>query len=159
MRSLDDPLPPSGPWRMDRLALGYHLGAALQDTIRFNLPASQSCRTLYILGDPTLRACVLAPPPYAPSFTVSQGTVSLSWNASPDAVDGYYVYRGTSLEEALSNPPLTETSSSQRQYTDTSPPHGVNLVYAIRAVKLVNTGAGSFNNLSQAVWVTAVWVQ
>jgi len=86
---------------MDRLALGYHLGPALRGTIRLN--ASQWCRSVYMVGDPTLRAYVAAP-------VTLTGNTSFSIGADP-----------------------------------------TKKTYAVRALKLEATGAGSFNNLSQAV--------
>jgi len=149
--------PVSGPWRMDRLGLGYHLGTALQDTIRHN--AKQSCRTLFILGDPTLTGFTVAPPG-TPS--ASRGTapcdgngrwVYLSWSAAPEPVDGYYVYRGTSLESAIQNGRLFPGHITTTSYEDCAP-GGETYIYAVRAVKLTQSGAGSFYNLSRAASVT-----
>jgi len=149
--------PVSGPWRMDRLALGYHLGTALQDTIRHN--AKQSCRTLFILGDPTLTGFVVAPPgtPGASGGTApcdgNGRWVYLSWPASPEPVDGYYVYRGTSLESAIQNGRLFPGHITTTSYEDCAP-GGETYIYAVRAVKLTQSGAGSFYNLSRAASVT-----
>jgi hypothetical protein len=44
------------------------------------------------------------------------------------------------LETALMNSPLTLTSASQTQYTDWSPPHGQDLVYASRC----NSGSAAW---------------
>ena len=83
------------PWRMDRLALEYHLGAMLQDTIAANDP--QSSRAVYLLGDPTLHTQIVAPPQIQTVVTNWTGTnweVRLTWTASPDAANGYFVCRG-----------------------------------------------------------------
>jgi hypothetical protein len=137
-------------WKLDRLALGYPLGAALQDTI----PAapSQSCRALFVLGDPTLRAYATAPA--AGLGGSSNGNqVTLTWSAAGEPVDGYYVYRGSSLENALQQGPRNGAPTQNLTYTESGVPSGTQ-TYAVRAVKLVQTGAGSFDNLSQAVKTT-----
>ena len=46
-----------------------------------------------LMGDPTLRMHVVAPPSALVAATNSSGGVDLSWNASPDTVLGYHVYR------------------------------------------------------------------
>jgi hypothetical protein len=143
-------LPQSGPWRLDRLALGWHLGAVLQDTLRWN--PSQSCRTVYILGEATLHGYALGP---ASNLVGSPqaNQVYLSWTAAAETVDGYYVYRGLDLESASRNGPLNANLVSGTSYVDYNVPVGVH-VYAVRACKLTHTGAGSFHNLSQADWTS-----
>jgi hypothetical protein len=136
----------AGPWKMERLALGYHLGTMLQDTISAQ---SQSCRTVYILGDPTLRCYVVAPPSNL-SGSVQGNQVSLTWTAAPETVDGYYVYRGGNLEGALQSGPLNSSLITTTHYTDQNVPSG-SYIYAVRASSLVLTGAGSFRNLSQSI--------
>jgi len=79
--------------------------------------------------------------------------VYLSWAASPEPVAGYYVYRGTTLESAIQNGRLFPGHITTTSYEDCAP-GGETYVYAVRAVKLTPTGAGSFYNLSRAVSVT-----
>jgi len=150
---LEAPDPVKEPY----VAVGYHLGTALQDTIRHN--ARQSCRTLFILGDPTLTGFVVAPPgtPSASGGTApcdgNGRWVYLSWPAAPEPVEGYYVYRGTTLEGAIQNGRLFPSHIATTWYEDCAP-GGQTYVYAVRAVKLTPTGAGSFYNLSRAASVT-----
>jgi hypothetical protein len=110
-----------------------------------------STRATFQLGDPTLRAIVTAPPTEATGRRRG-GSVELRWEASPDANAGYFVFRSTTGAdgpfEQITAAPVTDTT-----FTDDDPPGG-RKVYQVRAAQLVVTGAGSFTNLSQAVFVT-----
>jgi hypothetical protein len=53
-------------------------------------------------------------------------------------------------ESALQSGPLNSDLITTTSYTDQNVPTG-EYVYAVRASKLVQTGAGSFYNLSQAI--------
>jgi len=77
--------------------------------------------------------------------------VTLSWTASPEASAGYYVYRGVSLENALTNT-MWSLPTGSTNFTDNTPLAGQTNVYLLRAAKVITTGCGSFTNLSRAVW-------
>jgi len=143
---LQEPL--SGPWVMDRLCLGYHLGAILQDTM--SAYCAQSCRTTFVLGDATLHAYVTAPPTSLSATTNYLGgwRVSLSWSDSSEE-DYYYIYRGNSIENAQTNVLATVTQNTTT-YTDATISNNQTYTYLVRSVKLISTGAGSFHNLSRA---------
>jgi len=146
--------PHTGPWKLDRLGLGLHIGAALQDTISAN--ASQSCRALFILGDPTLAGYIVAPPTNLGAVKTNGGwQVSLSWNGSSEATDGYYAYRGTNVETAIANR-LGWVVSGTTNFLDTTIPTGQtnDYVYLVRAATLTTSGGGSFTNLSRAAQTT-----
>jgi hypothetical protein len=137
---------------MDRLALGQHLGAMLQDTIAANDP--QSSRAVYLLGDPTLRAQVVAPPQIQTVVTNWIGTnceVRLTWTASPDAANGYFVCRGTNIENALTNQ-LGWVPPGTNSFTNSPAVFGSNIHYLVRAASLTTAGGGSFTNLSYATY-------
>jgi len=142
----------AGPWRMDRLALGQHLGAMLQDTIAANDP--QSSRSVYLLGDPTLHAQIVAPPQIRTVVTNWIGTnwaVTLTWTASPDAANGYFVYRGPNIENALTNQ-VWWVPSGSTSFTNNPAASGTNIHYLVRAANLTATGGGSFTHLSYATY-------
>jgi hypothetical protein len=137
---------------MDRLALGQHLGAMLQDTIVANDP--QSSRAVYLLGDLTLHAQIVAPPQIQTVVTNWIGTncaVTLTWTASSDAANGYFVYRGTKLENALTNQ-IGWVPSGSTSFTNSPAAPGSNIHYLVRAANLTATGGGSFTNLSYATY-------
>jgi hypothetical protein len=139
---------------MDRLGLGLHLGAALQDTLA--TPQDRSCRGLFILGDPTLPGYMIAAASNLTATTNGSGwQVVLNWTASPDASDGHCAYRGTNIESAVGNP-LAWVGAGTNTFLDTSIPNGQtnNYVYLVRAARLTATGCGSFTNLSRAVQTT-----
>jgi hypothetical protein len=131
-------------WAVDLTGLGESLAATVLATARERI----SVRNCSLLGDPTLRPFVTAPPGRV-TATRDGAAVRLAWTASPDAAQGYWVYRSA---QGLNGPfarvhpsPLTATT-----YTDTSPPSGP-LLYQVRACQLLTTGCGAFTNLSQGV--------
>ena len=103
-----------------------------------------------LLGDPTLRAFMLAPPRDVTARTAGQG-VALSWTPSPDPdTQGYRIFRAAKDSDdftLLSGPdPITQTV-----FTDESPlPDGR---YMVRAYGLKRVYAGSFYTLSQGVYM------
>jgi hypothetical protein len=138
-------------WRTDALGVGEHLGAAFVRMVNDpkNVFYDQS-RDLTILGDPTLRMHILAPPVNA-TATARLGKVELAWTASSDAGASYYVYRSAS---ALG--PFTRISTSAvtgTTFTDSSPPPGLK-VYSVRAIKGVTVGNGSYVNISQGAFAS-----
>ena len=139
----------AGPWKMDRVALGYHLGAMLQDTITANDP--QSSRAVFLLGDPTLRTYITAPPTSLWGYSTNISStyqVLLRWTDSAEE-DGYYVYRGTTVEDASTNW-IAELPQNSVAYTNSPVTAGQTNTYLVRAVRLLSTGAGSFRDLSRA---------
>lgn len=131
-------------WTVDLTGLGDPLAATLLTTSRGNVTA----RTCSLLGDPTLRLFVTAPPVRL-TGTRAGTSVRLAWSASPDAADGYLIYRSESGLDGpfvrLSPDPLRTTS-----YTDSNAPSGP-LLYQVRACQLLTTGCGAFTNTSQGV--------
>ncbi len=138
------------PWNLQRVALGESLGQGLKETVE-KANGSVSPRTAYIMGDPTLRPFVVAPP----SNLTSAGTsaVCLTWTASLGLDATYFVYRSTN--SAISSfsqfVRLTPTPLNTNTFTDSSPPSGAK-TYMVRTLETTTTGGGSFTNLSQAVF-------
>jgi hypothetical protein len=98
-----------------------------------------------LLGDPTLRAHIVAPPT---AFTVTGACVgvNLAWTASTETVDGYHVYRSLSNDG-----PYTRISSNLingTTFLDNSPVLDT-LFYQVRAIKTqVTPGGGIYLNNS-----------
>jgi hypothetical protein len=138
-------------WRVDSMGLGEPIGNAL--TRMVNDPKNSfydRSRDLTILGDPTLRMHVLAPPAALVSNSTA-GSVQLSWQAS-EAGAQYYVYRGSLLTgpfSRISSAPINGTS-----YADNSPV-GSQKIYMVRTLKSMTVGNGSYMNISQGAFVTA----
>lgn len=134
-------------WRFEPLGVGGTLGDGFVRTARGGV----STRATFQLGDPTLRAVVTAPPTGAAGRRRG-GSVELRWEASPDAGAGYFVLRSTTGADGPFEP-ITAVPVTGTTFTDDNPPGG-RKVYQVRAAQLVVTGAGSFTNLSQAVFVS-----
>lgn len=147
-------------WQFEALASGGCFGDVLVDT--FNQQGvigrdsnSPSCRTTYILGDPTLRAEVVSPPTNVTTYRdYYTGVVSLSWAASSEPVLGYYVYRADGVNWNVDASFVRRTASlvQTSDFSEVQPTSAVR--YMVRAAKLVTTGSGSYINLSQGAFCT-----
>jgi hypothetical protein len=136
----------SEPWLLHPLALGATVGECVVLTEESS-PRSH----LALMGDPSLRMFVVAPPTGAVAARAGRG-VSLRWTPSAEAVLGYHVYRTDG--PALAARRLTDRLLGDTRFGDPGPvPGGAR--YLVRAVKLEVTASGSFYNPSQAAIVDA----
>jgi hypothetical protein len=102
------------------------------------------------LPDPTLRMYVVAPPKNIQQDLSDDSGSKLSWEASPDTILGYHVYKSSvSIEGPFTR--ITESVVSGTTFTDTSPANGNNY-YMVRAIQLTETPATTFYNPSQAAF-------
>ena len=107
-----------------------------------------------LLGDPTLRAFPLSPPRLVQAVVLEEGEggVRIFWEASEDADTlGYRVYRqqaGTFDFILVSG----ETPLTALEFTDHDGA-GADVLYMVRAAGRKEVPAGSFNTLSQGVFV------
>jgi hypothetical protein len=105
-----------------------------------------------LMGDPTLRAFPLAPPPVVTILQRADET-RLTWEASPDPdVLGYRIYRATAESTdfmAIDDGRLI----TALQFMDRTPVE--NARYMVRAYGLKNVYAGSFYTFSQGVQIPA----
>jgi hypothetical protein len=138
---------------------------AMGEPIGYGIRLSQNNSTLYtnqvnrfprgihiaLLGDPTLRQQVVAPPSGL-KVAAGGGSPALTWTASPDADAGYHVYRAASEAGPFSR--VTSAPVSLTSFTDFSAPAGT-FSYQVRAVHREFSGSGSYFNQSQAVFATA----
>lgn len=145
-------------WQLHHLAMGENMGyAALlsQNNSYFYLPASCNGGNrgvhIALLGDPTLRQHIVAPPKNLSAAT-SLSTVQLNWNGSADAVLGYHVYRLDTISGCYMR--LNASPVAGLSYTDANPLNGIN-DYMVRAVKPETGSSGSYYNLSQGIFDTA----
>jgi hypothetical protein len=136
------------------LASGETMGYCIRETHNaqynngFVNTFGRSGAHITLLGDPTLRVNVVAPPSEVRTETVC-GHVRVSWRPSGKAVDGYLVYRSLSAEGPFAR--VTAQAVTDTVFTDYSPVEGT-LYYQIRAVKnTVNTGGGVYTNNSTGV--------
>src|SRR5262249_27694974 len=80
------------------------------------------------------------------------GAVSLNWNASPDPVPGYHVYRAPYPTGPFSR--LTSSLVSQTAFSDLNVSPGT-YSYMVRAVTLQTTPSGTYFNSSQGILADA----
>lgn len=104
-----------------------------------------------ILGDPTLRLHRVTPPAGLRAER-SGDRVTLNWQPSPDADCVYFVYRSTDGLEGFGEP--LGPAMSATTWTDT--PEKFPVTYQVRTARLQTTGSGSFTNLSQGVFGSAI---
>lgn len=106
--------------------------------------------TIGLMGDPTLRLHMIAPPANLNAVATSGNTkVNLTWTASNDPeVIGYYIYR--SANPLSNNFPINKTPIIGTNFTDNSPYQGTNH-YFVKAVKLTKSASGSYFNLSHGI--------
>ncbi len=135
-------------WRFETLGIGEPLGDGLVRTAH----GVASTRTTFLLGDPTLRAQVTAPPTRVTARKGSTGAVELRWEASPEGTVGYFVYRAVTGADGPFEP-ISVSPVTGAEFLDSEAPAGRKF-YQIRAAQRVVTGSGSFTNLSQAAFVT-----
>jgi hypothetical protein len=102
-----------------------------------------------LMGDPSLRLHPVIPPSYLRG-TIGTG-VTLTWAASTDSgIQGYYVYRASSAAG-----PFTRVSGTSPLVTlaFNDPTGTSSQTYLVRAVKLEQSGSGSYYNLSQGSFI------
>ncbi len=145
-------------WFMHHMALGEPIGFSARLTQNDGFTAlyrnqENNCASwthIALMGDPTLRMQVVAP--------VSDVTVSargddakIAWTASPDAVEGYNIYRATN-----SNGPFTRINSSLVTATSFADANGASAdyTYMVRAVKLDESASGTYYNPSEGVFAS-----
>jgi hypothetical protein len=98
-----------------------------------------------LMGDPTLRMQVVAPPS---NLALSRRT--LSWTASSDSVAGYHVYSAARPGGPFTR--LTARPVADTSFTDPAPAGRRTTYYMVRAVKLETSASGTYFNLSQGAF-------
>jgi hypothetical protein len=107
-----------------------------------------------LMGDPTLRLRMVAPPTQLSVITDGTDKV-ISWTAAQDTdIQGYHVYRAplTNLNGFIR---LTSTPVPTRSYRDTNAAMG-SYQYMVRTIKLEQTPNRSYYNASQGVMVAGI---
>ncbi|QRN97631.1 tandem-95 repeat protein [Archangium violaceum] len=136
--------------------IGYGARLTANNSSDYPVWRNSSSKLVHIglMGDPTLRLHVVAPPQ---KLVVASGLTSanLSWAPSADAAAsgflGYHVYRATNPDgpwTRLTGAPLTATS-----YSDGFAP--ASAYYAVRALRKITSNSGTYENLSQSAF--GVW--
>jgi len=147
-------------WQLHHMALGDNIGydaMVTQNNNYFNPTYFYNifggCIHVALMGDPTLRLHVIAPPsglsiqPHQPD-----STMHLSWVASSDKVLGYNIYRARSAGQPFYL--VNKSIITSTNYVDSFPKNGNN-VYLVRAINLKVSGSGSYYNQSQGIYDSA----
>ncbi|MBI3884654.1 MAG: hypothetical protein HY302_02830 [Opitutae bacterium] len=136
-----------------RMAMGETVGAGIRlsqnnDTLYTN-HANRQTRGVHIalMGDPTLRMGVIAPPS-ALAVTMVPAGAQLQWAASPDPVRGYHVYRANTAEGDYTR--VTGALVTATEFTD--PAGTAEHHYMVRAVALETSASGTYFTASQGAF-------
>jgi hypothetical protein len=138
-------------WFFHHMAVGENIGysakLSMNNTGTYVGNYSTHCMHIALMGDPTLRMHVLAPA-YGLGIVNDSNRINIGWNASPENIDGYYVFRSASEFGKYSR--ISPTLISGTSFTDFSPAAGENY-YMVRAVKLQESPSGSYYNMSTGI--------
>jgi hypothetical protein len=144
-------------WQFHHMALGENIGYSVRLSQNNNglYFASYGARFIHLalMGDPSLRNDVLAPPTNL-TATFNGPSCVISWTLSADTADGYYVYRKTPSANEFTR--ITPTAITANNYTDSCLVTAGQYSYMVKAIKLTQTPSGSYYNLSQGISDTAM---
>ncbi|MBL9129781.1 MAG: DNRLRE domain-containing protein, partial [Verrucomicrobiaceae bacterium] len=139
------------------MATGDTLGGAFRTSMNSQIPSFSNPvyspanfggggTHLGLMGDPSLRMHVVAPPRHLAASSVS-GSVSLAWAASAESgLIGYHVYRAASVDGPFTR--LTTTPQAGTTYNDASGSIGTAYTYMVRVLKNETAPGGTYENLS-----------
>jgi hypothetical protein len=141
-------------WFLHHMALGETMGFGTrltQNNGASGLYQNQvnSCAGqihIALMGDPTLRMHVVAPPGNVTVSPDNKGVI-LQWNPSADQVAGYHIYR---FHDGVAAARLTTAPISGTFYRDSAGNSSTS--YMVRAVKLETSASGTYYNLSQGAF-------
>jgi hypothetical protein len=139
-------------WSFHPMGLGDTIGACVRRSQNDTAAGGIFTRGVHmaLMGDPTLRQHVVAPP-----TNVTVGTAALpvvAWTASADPVAGYHVYRAPVAAGPFTR--LTTAPVTGPTFVDSAPIGGLP-TYMVRALRLETTPSGSYWNLSQGIAASA----
>jgi hypothetical protein len=103
-----------------------------------------------MMGDPTLRAFPLAPPSNV-QLSITD-TLNFSWNPAWQPVDGYEIYYAHSYDGPFQR--AIRRAIPATSYSLAMLPSG-HYVFMVKSAAIQTTGSGSFNNLSQGIFIEA----
>lgn len=138
-------------WQLYDMALGWHIGYSAKATQNasgfiFGQGFGATSTHIALMGDPTLRLHAMKrPTDLVASFT--EGNVQLGWSISPDATQGYFVYRSTDGGDWE----LIASNHSDSTYIDPCVTASTDYEYMVKAVRLEETGSGTYYNTSLGI--------
>lgn len=99
-----------------------------------------------LMGDPTLRMRMVAPPGAVNPTLVNSTLVNVGWTAAAEAVLGYHVYRWNASTQTWQR--RTTNAVTGTSFVDNVTGLNGTVRYMVRALKLETTPSGSYFNLS-----------
>ncbi|CAG0975435.1 MAG: T9SS type A sorting domain-containing protein [Bacteroidetes bacterium] len=136
-------------WYFQHMAMGENIGYSALVSMNNNgyYEANNSLKGVHmaLMGDPTLRAQIVAPPTNF-TATYSNGNGLLTWTASPDQVLGYNVYKYNDTTKTFTK--INSYLITGTTYTDSCLVYQGIQTYMLRALKYETTPSGTFYNLS-----------
>ena len=145
-------------WTLHEMGLGRAIGFSVRRSQSQGVAAlrwSNGVQTA-LMGDPTLRMFMVAPPRNVAIQSAPNRGVVISWDDSVDSVLGYHVYRqdGTNGRFARLTGDKSGTSGFiiGNSYADPSPPNEP-ARYMVKALRLETVNSGTFYSLSQGMTV------
>lgn len=139
-------------WHLHHMALGHTLGYStrLSQNNSYLYAASDGARQIHtaLLGDPTLKMHIVKPAGDLHVDRTEGGTVQLSWRRSEEPVEGYHIYRAPDIHGVFTRVNAAVVVDSFA--VDPDPPVD-KTAYMVRAVKLEQSGSGTYYNLSAGI--------
>ena len=142
-------------WHYHPMALGETIGfcAKMTQNNSFVYTGNNSTRYVHIalMGDPSLREHIIAPPANLAGANTSTNYVELYWNPSPDSVLGYYVFKldtSTGIYNRISPSIVNDTNFADANITT-----AINY-YMVRAIRLEASVTGTYYNMSEGIFDT-----
>ena len=141
------------PLHLHHMGVGKTIGFSTRvsqnnDGILYSANGFQRFVHVALMGDPTLRMHIVAPVSGVTAAANGVGGANVSWNASPDTVLGYHVYKSPVAAGPFAR--VNEHLITGTSYTDTNSP--TPCVYMVRAVTLEVSGSGSYYNPSTGIF-------
>lgn len=132
--------------------IGYGARLSMNNSTLYRSQSNDFTRAIHIslMGDPTLRMDLVAPPGLLNAQATS-GSMMLSWQSSVEPVLGYHVYRSASPDGPFVR--LTSLVVNGNTFADSTAGSSI-YTYMVRAVALQTTPSGSYYNASQGAFVT-----
>ncbi len=137
-------------WSFHPMGLGDTVGACARYSQNDTMVGGFGTRSVHLalMGDPTLRQHVVAPPANV-AVADAWPQAQVSWTPSADAVAGYHVYRA-----AQPGGPFARISAAPVAGTSFADPQALAgaSTYMVRALRLETVPSGSYWNLSQGAF-------
>ncbi len=134
-------------WQFHPMGLGETVGACAKLSQYDTTAGGIGLRNVHIalMGDPTLRQHVIAPPTNV-AIAASGTSAVVSWTGPAETVDGFHVYRSANPSGPFAR--VNSAAVAGASFTDATP-LPAHATYLVRAVRLESVPTGSYWNLSQ----------